>query len=138
MKRQVVAAAVLSGSNVPGLRLTQPPIGVLPVVRRMTAAFVETLQPGPQLYFGSAEARFQPLKQRLESGWVELLRERVGLARDRLPLLWDCDFMLREAAPAEPTGYVLCEVNVSSVSPFPPSAITPLVHAVATRLRRGS
>lgn len=96
------------------------------------------VQPGPRLYFEPAEAKFQPLKHRLESGWVELLRERVGLARDRLPLLWDCDFMLREAATAEPTGYVLCEVNVSSVSPFPPSAITPLVHAVATRLRRGS
>jgi hypothetical protein len=29
---------------------------------------------------------------------------------------------------------VLCEINVSSVSPFPPSAIEPLVQAVTTRL----
>jgi hypothetical protein len=30
--------------------------------------------------------------------------------------------------------YVLCEINVSSVSPFPPSAVEPLVAAVKARL----
>lgn len=90
--------------------------------------------PGPRLYSDAGDARFQPLKQRLESGWIELLRERVGLARDRLPMLWDCDFMHREPTAQEPVGYVLCEINVSSVSPFPPSAIAPLVQAVSARL----
>ena len=65
-----------------------------------------------------------------------MLRERVGLARERLPLLWDCDFMLGERAAGEPERYVLCEINVSSVSPFPPSAIDPLVAATKVRLGR--
>jgi hypothetical protein len=86
-------------------------------------------QPGPRLYHGPDEAEFQPLKSLLEAGWVERLRACVGLARDRLPLLWDCDFMF-----GGPAGYVLCEINVSSVSPFPPSSIAPLVAAVKLKL----
>lgn len=94
-------------------------------------------QPGPRLYHGPDEPRFQELRQRLESGaagWIELLRQRVGLGRDQLPMLWDCDFMFGEREPDEPERYVLCEVNVSSVSPFPPSAIEPLVAAISVRL----
>jgi hypothetical protein len=91
-------------------------------------------QPGPRLYHRPDEPTFQPLKQQLEAGWIEQLRERVGLARDRLPLLWDCDFMHGESAPGEPARHVLCEINVSSVSPFPPSSIAPLVAAVRDRL----
>jgi hypothetical protein len=90
--------------------------------------------PGPRLYHGPELAGFQSLRQHLESSWVTLLRERVGLARDRLPLLWDCDFMLGETAADGTQRFVLCEINVSSVSPFPPSAIAPLVEAVRRRL----
>jgi len=91
---------------------------------------------GPRLYHDADDPRFQDLKQRLESGWIDALCERVGVAPDRLPLLWDCDFLLGERAPGEPERYVLCEINVSSVSPFPPSAIAPLVAAVQANLRR--
>jgi hypothetical protein len=91
-------------------------------------------QTGPRLYHASDRAEFQGLKQRLETGWIEQLRLQVGLAREQLPLLWDCDFMLGESAPGDEQAYVLCEVNVSSVSPFPPSSIAPLVDAVKARL----
>ena len=93
-------------------------------------------QPGPRLYHGPDLAHFQGLKRRLETEWIELLRSRVGLQRDRLPLLWDCDFMLGEASAGEGKRFVLCEINVSSVAPFPPSAIGPLVSAVKDRLGR--
>jgi hypothetical protein len=88
-------------------------------------------QPGPRLYHGPDMPAFQSLRQRLESQWITLLRERAGVPRERLPLLWDCDFMFGEPTPEDPQPFVLCEVNVSSVSPFPPSAIRPLVAAVA-------
>lgn len=91
--------------------------------------------PGPRLYHGPDLPRFQGLRQRLESGWVDMLRERVGLAVEQLPLLWDCDFMLGEPSAADPERPVLCEINVSSVSPFPPSCLAPLVHAVSRRLQ---
>jgi len=93
-------------------------------------------QPGPRLYYPADLPKFQYLKQRLETEWVELLRSRVGLAHEQLPLLWDCDFMLGERPDGAQERYVLCEINVSSVSPFPPSAIAPLVSAAQRRLER--
>lgn len=91
-------------------------------------------QPGPRLYHGPDLLQFQGLRQRLESEWVGLLRGRVGLAKEHLPLLWDCDFMLGEPSGADAERYVLCEINVSSVSPFPPSSIGVLVEGVGRHL----
>ena len=90
-------------------------------------------QAGPRLYFDAGLPQYQRLKTLLESQWVEMLRANVGLPRERLPLLWDCDFMLGER-DGNDARYVLCEVNVSSVSPFPPSAIAAIVAAVRARL----
>ena len=92
--------------------------------------------PGPRLYHGPDLPEFQDLRERLETGWVETLRGRVGLPRDRLPLLWDCDFMFGEREAGEAERYVLCEINVSSVAPFPSSAIPAIVSAVQARLPR--
>jgi hypothetical protein len=99
-----------------------------------------TPQPGPRLYHGPDLPQFQGLKRLLETQWVALLRDSVGLPRDRLPLLWDCDFLFGEPATDGEDGengedrFVLCEINVSSVSPFPPSSIAPFVAAVQGRL----
>jgi hypothetical protein len=90
--------------------------------------------PGPRLYHGPELAGFQGLRQHLETSWVGLLCERVGLTRERLPLLWDCDFMLGVPTEHGTERFVLCEINVSSVSPSPPDAIAPLVDAVRRRI----
>jgi hypothetical protein len=103
----------------------------------VNALLPDAPSPGPRLYHGPDMPEFRLLKERLESEWVTLLRERVGVARDRLPLLWDCDFMLGErTAETQGERFVLCEVNVSSVSPFPPSSIAPLVEAVRRSVPR--
>ena len=68
----------------------------------------------------------------LETGWIELLRKRVGLPPERLPLLWDCDFMFGERGAEE--RFVLCEIKVSSVSPFRSSSLKPLIAAVRAHL----
>ena len=99
----------------------------------INALHPEAAQPGPRLYHGPELAGFQDLRQQLEHDWVTQLRERVGLAREQLPLLWDCDFMLGDANPGGIQRFVLCEVNVSSVSPFPPSCIAALVQAAIRR-----
>ncbi|MBW8843706.1 MAG: Cj0069 family protein [Burkholderiales bacterium] len=88
----------------------------------------------PRLYHPADLPQFQALKSLLETQWIEQLRQRVGLTPEQLPMLWDCDFMFGEPTAAEPDRYVLCEINVSSVSPFPPSVIEPLVAAVKARL----
>jgi len=91
---------------------------------------------GPRLYHDAGDPRFEDLKTRLESGWLEQLRVCVGLPQERLPLLWDMDFIPSEPSADGSPRYVLCEINVSSVSPFPPSAIAPLVQALKSRLGR--
>jgi hypothetical protein len=89
---------------------------------------------GARLYHSADLPECQGLKRLLETGWIELLRGRVGLAPDQLPFLWDCDFLLGPPAPDGEERFVLCEINVSSVAPFPPSATAPLVDAVHSRI----
>lgn len=105
-------------------------------LQAVNALHPEAPVPGPRLYHGPDLPGFQALKQQLESHWITLLRERVGLAPDRLPLLWDCDFMLGDTMANGTQRFVLCEINVSSVAPFPPSSIAPLVEAVRRRMRQ--
>jgi hypothetical protein len=98
------------------------------------AAGAEAPQPGPRLYSDADDPRFQDLRRRLEGGWIDLLCTRAGVEPPRVPLLWDVDFLLGERAPGDPERYVLCEINVSSVAPFPESAIAPLVEATCEAL----
>jgi hypothetical protein len=53
--------------------------------------------------------------------------------------LWDCDFLLGPKTASGADTYVLCEINASSVSPFPESAIVPMAGAAveSARLRAG-
>ncbi|MEO6625242.1 MAG: Cj0069 family protein [Burkholderiaceae bacterium] len=89
---------------------------------------------GPRLYSGANDPRFVELRQRLEGEWVQALCERVCIEADALPLLWDADFLLGVRANEAAERYVLCEINVSSVAPFPDSAIAPLVEATCRAL----
>lgn len=107
-------------------------------LQAVNALHPDAPQPGQRLYHGPDLPEFQALRQRLQTQWVGLLRERLGLTHGQLPLLWDCDFMFGEPAAGDPLSFVLCEVNVSSVAPFPPSAIGPLVAALRARLQAGS
>jgi hypothetical protein len=88
------------------------------------------LQPSTRLYSGPNDSRFQSLRRLLEDQWVALLCERTRTPNERLPLLWDADFIPGARAGA----HVLCEINVSSVSPFPETAIDPLVQSLIASL----
>jgi hypothetical protein len=92
------------------------------------------LQPAPRLYSDANDPRFQDLRHHLEHEWVHTLCERLGVDAAALPLLWDADFLLGERATGVAEHHVLCEINVSSVSPFPESAIRPLVEATCRLL----
>jgi len=85
--------------------------------------------PGPRLYSGPDDPCFHDLRRHLEEEWIDMLCERLEMRRDALPLLWDADFLLGQGSADTAEQYVLCEINVSSVSPFPESAIQPLVEA---------
>ncbi len=83
--------------------------------------------PTTRNYFPETKPEFQQLKAKLETEWVPQMQELFDLSTQDLPLLWDCDFLL---GPPDATGadtYVLCEINVSSVSPYPESAVAYIV-----------
>ena len=88
-----------------------------------------TPEPTPRLYHPATLPKFQSLKQRLESEWLPEMQRLLDIAAADLPVLWDADFLLGPKAASGEDGYVLCEINVSSVSPFPDSAAPLLARA---------
>lgn len=90
----------------------------------------------PRLYYPPSKPEFQALKRRLEDEWLPAMQRLLGIDSESLPMLWDCDFLLGPKDGAGEDSYVLCEINVSSVSPFPESALGPLARATLRRLGR--
>ncbi|HEV7821115.1 MAG TPA: Cj0069 family protein [Burkholderiales bacterium] len=92
-----------------------------------------TPQTTKRLYHPPSMPEFQALKLQLERVWVPAMQKVLDIETNHLPVLWDCDFLLGPKNASGDDTYVLCEINVSSVSPFPDSAIAPI--AVATLAR---
>lgn len=75
--------------------------------------------------------QFADLRASMEREWVPGLQRILGLETKRLPALWDADFLYRSPRDAGAHGrFVLCEINVSCVSPFPPAAPATIAAAV--------
>jgi uncharacterized protein DUF6815 len=94
----------------------------------------ETPEPGPRLYHSHTKPEFQVVKDKLERDWVPEAQRLLEIETQHLPILWDCDFLL---GPKDGNGkdtYVLCEINVSSVAPYPKSAVPHIVDATAVQL----
>jgi hypothetical protein len=91
--------------------------------------------PAAKTMFGPSEPAFVDLRSSLEAEWVPALMDVVGVDDEALPLLWDADFLYGPKTAAGADSYLLCEINVSSVSPFPDQAVDILAHAVLARLR---
>jgi len=98
------------------------------------AAPDEAPQPGPRLYHPPTLPDFQRLKAQVEQAWVPAMQQLLDMDTVRLPILWDCDFLLGPPTASGEDTYVLCEINVSSVAPFPDSAPPYIADAVAARL----
>jgi hypothetical protein len=95
----------------------------------------ESPAPPPRLYFGPDKPEFQTLKALLETKWVREMQEVTGVEYESLPLLWDADFLYGPKTAAGDDTLVLCEINVSSVYPFPSEALQPLAQEVARTLK---
>lgn len=98
-------------------------------------ALVPRKEPEPRLYFPPTDERFQSLKSRVESNWIPELLRTLSMRADELPLLWDADFIFGPDTRDQGPSYVLCEINVSSVFPYPESAMAPLARAIKARLQ---
>jgi hypothetical protein len=91
-------------------------------------------QPGPRLYYPPTRPDFQRLKNNLESEWLEQLCEILAIEKKQLPVLWDADFLYGPKDDAGLDTHVLCEINVSSVYPFPDDALAPLAAETLARI----
>jgi hypothetical protein len=60
----------------------------------------------------------------------------VDVSDTDVPVLWDTDFLYGPHTDDHGDTHMLCEINVSSVIPFPPAAPDKLATAVKRRLSR--
>ena len=79
-------------------------------------------QPGPRIMHGPEAEPFQALRAKMEQEWVPQIMEVLGIARARLPIIWDADFLYGPRTASGEDTYVLCEINVSSCFAIPDEA----------------
>jgi hypothetical protein len=96
----------------------------------------EAPQPGPRLYYPSTQPEFQVVKRLLEQEWLPAAQQLLDIPTEHLPILWDCDFLLGPKSDDGADTYVLCEINVSSVAPYPESATVAIVEATRAQIQR--
>ena len=90
---------------------------------------------GPRLYTSNADPRFKRLRRLMEDEWTPHLTSLLDIARGDLPAIWDADFMLGPVHADGNDRYVLGEINVSSVHPYPDEAPAEIARRVADRLQ---
>jgi hypothetical protein len=78
----------------------------------------------PSVMEGPDAPAYQLLRQRAEGEWVPGMARLLGLDLQRLPVIWDADFLYGPKDEHGEDGHVLCEINASAVWPYPPTAST--------------
>jgi hypothetical protein len=91
----------------------------------------EAAMPGPRIMHPASAPEFQTLKNLMESDWTPQMMRALDIDAGSLPIIWDADFLYGPRDGSGKDTYVLCEINVSSVFPFPEQA-----PAVIARLAR--
>ncbi len=91
---------------------------------------------GAKAMFVSDDPAFADLRESMHKDWIPGMKRLLGLEACALPALWDADFLIRRRPSSGRSAYVLCEINVSCVSPFPDVAPIDVAHG-ARRWVRG-
>jgi hypothetical protein len=82
----------------------------------------EAATPGPRIMHAASAPEFQALRAKMESDWTPQMMKLLDISANSLPIIWDADFLYGPRDPSGKDTYVLCEINVSSVFPFPEQA----------------
>jgi hypothetical protein len=90
--------------------------------------------PAPKTMFPPDHPRFMSLRHQLESQWLPAMQQRVDIPTAKLPAIWDIDFLLGPKTDDGSDTYVLCEINASCITPFPPEAPSKLAATTLSRL----
>jgi hypothetical protein len=89
--------------------------------------------PSAKTMYSASEPQFVELRSRLEEEWLPGLQRLVDLRDDEVPMLWDADFLYGPITDRGDDTYMLCEINVSCVIPFPDDVPRKLAAAVRRR-----
>ena len=93
--------------------------------------------PSKRYYYTENCGLFSDLKEIMENKWVPQLQKILSIAKNNMPVIWDADFFINDPNSKNVAGkYSLCEINVSCVSPFPPSAIKFIVDEVRNKINK--
>ena len=96
----------------------------------------KTHLPGKRYYYTENCGLFSDLKEIMENKWVPELQTNLSIANNMMPVIWDADFFINKPNSNQAAEkYSLCEINVSCVSPFPPSAIKYIVEETRSRIK---
>ena len=90
----------------------------------------------PASYMTGADAPdWQALRVQAEAEWVPQMISILGLSPGDLPVIWDADFLFGPRTADGDDTYVLCEINISAVWPFPPAAAPAVAAAALTMVQ---
>ena len=135
-----IVRCYLVGGQVVGFARQYPsgavPDGPLRVVTGTGPSALEVMGlPSPKTMYPAEEPAFATLRHRLETEWVPNMLLQVGLRAGDLPALWDIDLLIADSGHGEgEPRFVLCEINASSVLPFPPGSPAQVAAHVARQL----
>jgi hypothetical protein len=92
----------------------------------------ELARPGPRIMHPASAPAFQALRTKMEAEWTPHMMQLLDIDAQSLPIIWDADFLYGPRTACGEDSYVLCEINVSSVFPFPEQAPSEIArHALA-------
>jgi hypothetical protein len=95
----------------------------------------EAAQPGLRIMHPASAQEFQALRIKMESEWTPQMMRLQSIEAESLPIIWDADFLYGPRDASGQDTYVLCEINVSSVFPFPEQAPSEIARLAMARLQ---
>jgi len=78
--------------------------------------------------------QFQGLRRSMEDDWTPGLQAILEIESSDLPVLWDADFLYGSNTSEGDRRFVLCEINVSCVVPYPLTATAAIASAAKERV----
>jgi hypothetical protein len=102
----------------------QWPKGLLPATPETDAAATRERVMEPP-----STPAYQALKTKIEAEWVPQMKGLLDLDAASMPAIWDADFLYGPKTTAGEDTYILCEINVSAVWPYPEMANPKLAEA---------
>jgi hypothetical protein len=94
----------------------------------------EAAKPGPRIMHPASVPAFQSLRAKMEAEWTPQLMQLLDIDAESLPIIWDADFLHGPRTASGENSYVLCEINVSSVFPFPEQAPAEIARQALARV----